>query len=190
MGLLSLGALAAGGFGALMLFLHLYGQRDRAVSCDVIVVLGAQVNQAGVAGTTLRNRTLHAVELYRRGYATAILCTGAVMKHAPSEAAAAAEVARQQGVPSHALILEERSTSTWENVVETASICRERGWSRVMLVSDPYHLWRARRHCRRNGLEAVTSPTGPCGTGKERIKRLNGAAREAYCVCRDWVLGR
>lgn len=173
-------------FGGLMLFLDCYGQRDRAGPAPVIVVLGAAVNAGGVPGPSLRARTLHAVALYRRGVAPYLLFTGGVGTFAPAESQAAALLARRHGVPQSAILREDTSTSTWENIEQATRICRAHGWSRVVVVSDAYHLWRARRNFAAMGIEALPSPCERAAP----LLRLRMTAREVLSVTRDFLAGR
>lgn len=172
------------GFCSLVGFLDGYGQRDRTRPADAIVVLGARVGTDGIAGEVLRGRTLHAVNLYKRGMAPKIIFTGGVGAHPIPEARAAATLARERGVPARDIILESRSTSTWENARYTASICRERGWSRVVVVSDPYHLWRAKRDFTQARLVPFVSPATQWQQ-RYPTRRFWAAGREAVLVLRD-----
>ena len=168
-----------------MLFLDAYGQYDRTQPAQAIVVLGARVDENGLPGTSLRARTLHAVQLYHQGLAPKIICTGGVGTNPPAEAKAAALLALRHGVPAADVLLEDESTSTWENVSNTARICRAHGWTKVIVVSDPYHLWRARRNFETMGLMAYPSPT----LNRQPLLRLHMTAREAILVLRDLVSG-
>src|SRR5690606_5264267 len=112
-----------------------------------IVVLGCRVRPDGSASLALARRTRHAAALYRRGLAPRIVLTGGVGAHPPSEARAAAAIARAEGVPEEALILEERSTSTEENAREARRRIDAR---RVLVVTDAYHVFRAERVFRRH----------------------------------------
>ena len=171
------------GVGGLMWFLDDYGQREQAQPADVIVVLGAQVVPPGVAGLSLRARTLKAVELYRQGLAPKIICTGGVGSFPPAEGQVAANLAIRHGVPAHDVLYEDTSTSTLENAQNAARICRTHNWQRVIVVSDPFHLWRARRDFESLGLTAFPSPAPNRRPGS----RLLNTAREAACVLRDLV---
>jgi uncharacterized SAM-binding protein YcdF (DUF218 family) len=172
------------GYGGLMAFLNAYGQYDRARLAQAIVVLGAHVNEQGVPGPSLHARTLHAVQLYRRGLAPKIICTGGLGTYPPVEAKAAALLAIQHGVPTADVLLESESTSTWENVRNAAQICRAHGWHRLIVVSDAYHLWRVRRNFAAMGLEVFPSPA----PNIEPWLRFQMTAREALVVARDLVL--
>jgi len=179
-----LGVLPLLGFGGLMWFLDHYGQRERAQPAQAIVVLGARVVTPGVPGLSLRARTLKAVALYHKKLAPKIICTGGIGDFSPSEAQAAATLAARRGVATRDIVLEDTSTSTTENARNTARICAAHGWRRVIIVSDPYHLWRARRDFEAVGLTVFPSPA----TNREVSPRLSATAREALCVLRDMIV--
>lgn len=167
--------------GGLMLFLDRWGQSDRAQKADAIVVLGAYVRPNGTASPALRNRALHAADLYKRGLASHIITTGGLGDNPPQEALVSAAILRENGVPSSAINSEITSTSTWENAANAARICRENGWNRVIIVSEPFHLWRATRNFQKQGLVSYPSPSVD-----HRVRfRLWMTMREVPAVLRD-----
>jgi uncharacterized SAM-binding protein YcdF (DUF218 family) len=174
------------GFFGLMLFLDRWGQSDRAQKADAIVVLGAYVRPNGEASPALRNRALHAAELYKRGLASHIITTGGLGDNPPEEASVSAAILKQNGVPSSAISSEITSTSTWENALNAAQICRKNGWTRVIVVSEPFHLWRATRNFQKQGLSVFPSPSID-----RRVRfRLWMTTREVPAVLRDVVTRR
>jgi uncharacterized SAM-binding protein YcdF (DUF218 family) len=84
-----------------------------------------------------------------------------------SEAAAMRAVALAEGAPEAALLLEAASRNTFENALESARLLRALGAATVILVSDRYHLPRARLQFRRAGL-AVVATHHPPGRGLSR----------------------
>lgn len=165
----------------LMLFLDRWGQSDRAQKADAIVVLGAYVRPNGKASPALRNRALHAAQLYRRGLASHIITTGGLGDNPPEEALVSAAILRENGVPPSAINSEIVSTSTWENAVNAAQICQKKGWNRVIIVSEPFHLWRATRNFGKQGLVSYPSPSVD-----HRVRfRLWMTMREVPAVVRD-----
>jgi uncharacterized SAM-binding protein YcdF (DUF218 family) len=90
-----------------------------------------------------------------------------------------------QPLTRNALLLEDRSTSTEENTRNTAVICRARGWTKVVAVSDPYHLWRVRRDFALVGLTAYTSPALACERDRKLSMRVLWTAREGLALTRD-----
>lgn len=157
-----------------------------AARADCIIVLGARVVPPGVAGLALRARSQRAAQLYAAGIAPRIICTGGVGTTPPAESIAATNVLLRRGVPQGAIVHEELSTSTWENAEEAAKVCRAQGWTRVIVVSDAYHLWRATRNFQKLGLEATpaSTPNPPLS------RRIWMSLREAILVVRDGCIGR
>lgn len=123
--------------------LHLYGKGLEVPRGDwqAIVVLGAGLDRHGEATPSLRHRVERGVELWREGVAPLVIFSGGNTT-GRSEAEAAAEVAEGLGLPREVMRLEERSTSTRENAAFTAAAYPLR---RVVIVSNAYHLFRARR---------------------------------------------
>lgn len=140
--------------------LDVYGHRpDPTGSWDAIVVAGCRVMPNGLPSLSLVRRTTKAVELWRRGLAPVIVLTGGVGKSPPAEAVAAAGLARQLGVPDSALIVEDKSTSTLENVRFLRQIVK---FNQIIVVTDTYHVLRCewlfgKRFAKVQGV-GVTSP--------------------------------
>jgi uncharacterized SAM-binding protein YcdF (DUF218 family) len=149
---------------------------------DAIVVLGCRVRSDGTASLSLARRARHAAALHRRGLAPIVVFTGGVGTHPPSEARAAAAVARDEGLPEGAIVLEERSTSTEENAREAA---RTIDAERVLVVTDAYHAFRAERVFRRHFASAVA-----VGSQGPRSVRVRGALREVTAVTAYALLRR
>jgi uncharacterized SAM-binding protein YcdF (DUF218 family) len=155
-----------------------------------LVILGAHVASNGQAGHGLQSRVLHALRLYKKGYAPHVICTGGVGDYPPAEAVAAAKILLARGVPRQAIVLEDKSTSTWENAANVARICRAHGWKRVVVVSDPFHLWRAEHNFARCGVRAWGAPVALAQWKAQPARAFFWAAREAVLVARDWCLRR
>jgi uncharacterized SAM-binding protein YcdF (DUF218 family) len=137
-----------------------YGRVDRAQPADVIVILGAGVQRDNTPGLAMRRRVSHAADLWRAGYAPIVICTGGKPgNRSRSEADACAELLiKEQGLPESAVILEDQSRSTEENAMFTRIIMRSHGWQSVIISSDNYHVFRARRLFANEGLTVYTSP--------------------------------
>lgn len=150
---------------------------------DAIVVCGCAVRPDGTASPSLARRARLASELFEGGLAPRLVLTGGVGTHPPSEAAAAAVIARRAGVPSEALILEDRSTSTEENAREAAAEIGAE--ARVVVVTDAYHVVRAERVFGRH-FRAVTG-VGAVGPVSQRVR---GALREVTALAAYGALGR
>ncbi len=113
------------------------------VAYNVIVVLGAAVWPDEQPSPALQRRILHAVDLLQRGYATYLLVTGGLGKYPPAEAAVMQRLAVAHGIPPQRILCEDQATSTFTSALRCCDILRQRGWSRVLVVTDRYHLPRA-----------------------------------------------
>lgn len=110
---------------------------------DAIVVAGCRVLPSGEPSDALARRAALAHTLFVEGHAPRVVFTGGVGQHGPSEASVAAAHAVSLGLPREAVVLEDRSTSTRENAEYAARILGAD--ARVLVVTDAYHVFRARR---------------------------------------------
>jgi len=180
-GVLSLVALL--GLGV---WLERWGRVERARPSDALVIFGAKVRADGTASPLLRGRTRHAFELWKRGLAPLIVCTGGVGDNRPAESVLEAQLLEGWGVPSLVILREERSSSTRENALFAAKLL-PRGASAIA-VSDPFHLFRCRRDLQGAGLRATTSPSLERWDALPLSSRLFYCVRESVSLLRDFAL--
>jgi len=126
-----------------------------ALAADGLVVLGA-AQYDGRPSPVFAHRLEAAFRLWKAGAAPKILVTGGKRPGDRfSEGGAGCRYLRRLGVPKKALICEEKSTSTWENLLAAKRIF---GRKQVILVTDAPHLPRALLLARRLGLVARGYP--------------------------------
>ncbi|QRN97374.1 YdcF family protein [Archangium violaceum] len=179
--LVGLGVLTCGVFG-LAFVVDRFGQRERATRADVVVVLGARVLPDGVPSPALLARIEKAVDLYHQGLAPRLLFSGGVGVNPPSEASVMRDVAVRLGVPAEACLLEDQSHSTEQNARFSTTLLRSLGARRVVVVSDPYHLLRARQYFRLHGFEVSTSPAFLTERNLSALDRFYWTVREAFAL--------
>lgn len=135
------------------------GRADQTRTVDAIVVLGA-AQYDGRPSPQLQARLDRAVELFRDGWAPVIAVTGGSM---PGDRFTEAEASRRylerQGVPPDAITGENQGRSTWESLQRLGVVLTSEGRTRVLLVSDPFHLLRVRLSASEVGLIVATTPT-------------------------------
>jgi len=148
------------------------GTIDRAQRADAIIVLGSAVWANERASPALAARIRHGIELYRAGYAPNLILSGGVGNNPPSEAEAMKQIALAAGVPESALVLEDQSHSTEENLANAKSIMTARGWKTALLVSAPYHLLRAEIIAQDLGMSVYGSPLRDAETFSAPALRL------------------
>jgi len=134
-----------------------------------IVVLAGAVFQprawrpVAYLGRDTYERCRHAAWLHKSWRALPVIASGgrtdALDPHS-SLARAMGEYLEFEGVPGEKIWLEEDSRDTWENAERSAEMLRARGIESVVLVSSGYHMLRAERCFRAQGLEVIAAPCG------------------------------
>jgi uncharacterized SAM-binding protein YcdF (DUF218 family) len=132
---------------------------------DAIVVLSESIYPVDISqpepsigiGTYLRCR--HAAWLYRQGKSVPVVATGGGGAKGLVIARMMAAALQREGVPAQMIWTEERSASTYENAVFSAELLRARGIGRIALVTEAYHMIRAEKCFRKQGLTVVPAPT-------------------------------
>lgn len=126
---------------------------------DAAVVLGAAVWTTDVS-PVFRERINHAIELYQKGKVRKLIFTGGHGNPGePSESSAARDYALQSGVPANDILIEEKSHTTYENIVYAKQLADAHGIKKVLIVSDPLHMKRAMTMATDVGFLADPSPT-------------------------------
>lgn len=138
---------------------------------DAIVVFGAAVWDSGPS-TALTLRTQHGVELYHRGLAPVVVCSGGISA-GRSEPRVMAGLMMAGGVPASALVLDEAGVNTRATVRSIRTLGDGR-WRTVLVVSSPYHMLRIVEECRRQGIEALScsAPSAPRYARHGRLRLL------------------
>lgn len=167
------------------------GARDSASEADAIIVLGASILRDGEPSPVFAARLDHGIALYRQQIAPLLVMTGGVGEGAQlSESEVGRRYAIARKVPASAIAIEEISRTTRQNLVEAARILQERrAGDRVVLVSDPYHLYRAGQMAEDLGLQPLLSPT-PHTRYRSVKTKLPFLLRELYFVHHYALTGR
>jgi uncharacterized SAM-binding protein YcdF (DUF218 family) len=152
-----------------------------APSPKAALILGAAVWSDGRPSPTLRRRTLHAAALWRRGEVAHLIGCGGPGLHPPTEAEAIRALLLEEGIPPGAIHLEDRSTSTHENILFALPILERLGSPPVVIVTDLTHAPRARLIARGLGLRAASSSPSLRGarwrtTARQALRELPATA--------------
>jgi uncharacterized SAM-binding protein YcdF (DUF218 family) len=135
------------------------GGEESPRTADVAIVLGAAV-QGDRPSPVFEERIRHGVTLYRQGRVRRLLFTGGSAGGGEgTEAAVARRVALAMGVPAEAILIEENSHTTLQNLVEARPVMQSAGLRSVLLVSDPLHMKRALAMCAGLGMDCTGAPT-------------------------------
>ena len=142
---------------------------------DCIVVLGAHVWQDGRLSDALRNRCEKALEAWNDGLAPIIIACGGQGRDEPStEAAAIRDWLASNGVPESAILMDETSVNTRQNLEHARAIMEANGLSTAAVCTNSYHLRRALWIARDAGVRAsglaAKSLTTPLGVARNYLR--------------------
>ncbi len=155
---------------------------------EYAIVLGAAVD-GDVPSPVFAARIDHAVDLWRQERVAHIIFTGGLADgDTVSEAAAAQSYALTKGVRQDAIILEDQSRTTMENLVFAQPGMLGIADGSVLVVSDPLHLRRAMQMADALGYDARPSAT-PSTQYRSLSTKLPFALRELYFIHHFWLFG-
>ena len=127
---------------------------------DVVVVLGAMVYQRGPS-PVLVQRMDTALSYLETHPDTVVVASGGQREdERESEARAIAGYLTEKGVAQDRILLEEQSVNTYQNLSNSAALLEEKGYdldaTRILVVSNGFHLVRVRMLAKRCGLQIGT----------------------------------
>lgn len=132
----------------LIIFLTVYLQPNSFMGCGERPVADTDCAKADaivvVSGGDTKARTQAGIDLFKNGWADALVLSGAAFdKSGPSNAAAMQEQAISAGVPRSAIFIDEEAINTKQNAENTQSIFKDNNFADVILVTSGYHQRRA-----------------------------------------------
>ena len=164
-------ALAMGGWRlcAVGRQIHRQSTVDEARPADVILVLGA-AEYRGRPSPVFKARLDHALDLYRQGLAPRILTTGGAGGDPfYTEGGVGRSYLVGKNVPSEAVLVEPEGATTVQSTTSAAEMMHRMGLGSCILVSDGYHIFRAKRMLAEQGIRVYGSPTPSQPAGGARL---------------------
>ena len=136
-----------------------FSAEDQKCRADVAVILGAAAYN-GEVSPVYRERINHGITLYEEGYVDRLIVTGGTANQGEeSDASAAKKYLLSRGIPEEAVLMEDQSSITQENLENSKAIMEENGYETAIIVSDPLHMKRAMLLAEDAGITAYSSPT-------------------------------
>ncbi len=131
---------------------------DEVRPADVIVVMGA-AEYRGKPSPVLKARLDHAYSLFARKLAPRVITTGGAGGDPVfTEGTVGRNYLISRGVPSEVIILEAEGSTTVHSTVAVAEIMTRMGLKSCILVSDGYHVFRAKKMLEARGMTVYGSP--------------------------------
>jgi len=142
---------------------------DRAEKADAIVVLSGMFGAASPPGcqgclpnlNESNERLEGGIQLWQRHKAAYLVFTGGRIPweaQAEVEGASAKRVAEARGVPADKILITTEVGNTEDESRAAAAMMRERGWSKIILVTSSWHMRRAGRLFHKAGVDFVPFP--------------------------------
>lgn len=134
---------------------------DDQAACDYVVVLGAAVRPWGPT-YPVQERVAAAYDYMNAHPEAIIIVSGGQGSDEPmSEAQCMYNMLVERGADPQRIWMEDKATSTWENMKFTMELIRQKTGqtpTRLGVISNEYHLFRAKLFASRCGVEPVTIP--------------------------------
>lgn len=167
-------------------FLAIYGNSDNVnYDEDVVIVLGAGIHGEQVS-LPLARRLDKAAEYYEKNpLSYIVVCGGQGFQEDIPEALAMERYLIAKGVPQNHIIKEDKSTSTYENLVFARELLGDRfpdGFIGVVITND-FHVYRATKLAQYAGIDARH-----IGARTEWYTLPVSYLREMFAVAKMWVL--
>lgn len=156
------------------------GNSSHPIKSDVVVVLGAaQFN--GKPTPVLQLRINKALEVFKGGLASKIITVGGgAIGDRTTEAASSANSLRTRGVSSRSIVVVPVGRDTLTSTKNYVAEMKKRGWKSVIIVTDPFHCYRAISMAKDLGVSATCAPDNGqvniwSSTGSKYVFRETGA---------------
>ena len=180
-GLASIAGIAIIVIAVLLVIIVSYSRNEPKKGLDYIIVLGSQVRPDGPS-RVLKYRLDTAVEYLKDNTDTVCIVSGGKgTNELDSEAAVMKEYLVSAGVDTGRIIVEDRSTTTNENIKFSKEFLTE--GASIGLITNDVHLYRAIYLCKEQGLEDVS----PIRAGSDVFYRPNNYLREVFAFIKDSV---
>ncbi len=151
---------------------------------EYIIVLGAGVNGT-IPSQTLKNRINATIEYLKENPDTQVIASGGM---GPGEEVSEAQVIKEYllmgGISPEQIIMEDKSTSTVENIKFSKEFIDNKD-ANIVLVTSDFHIMRATRIAEKQGLTNVSG----CPAKPGYFTKLNNYVREFFAVVKDKVMG-
>lgn len=158
---------------------------DADCEADYLIVLGAGL-RGSAPSLSLRNRLTAAQEyLLAHPDCTAVVTGGQGPGEDATEASVMAEWLVRAGIAPERILVEDRATSTAENLEFSLALIGDTTGLTLAVVSSEYHLYRAELM----GAQLGVTLHGVAAETTMPLLRVNYFIREAFGVVHMWVFG-
>ncbi len=141
-----------------MLYSVFINQIPHRYDFDYVIIHGCGLAEGYRVTKLLQNRIDKAIDIYNRCKIKPhiIASGGQGSDEKLSEAQAITNYLLEHNIPEEDIILEDRSTTTWENLLYSKELIEARGaGNKIALVSNNYHIYRCLCYAKKLGMNCV-----------------------------------
>lgn len=150
---------------------------------DCLVVPGNTVNPDGSISPRLRARLDEALRLYRAGLSPLIFVSGGLGREGHYEGSAMQRYLVAQGVPAHAIVVDNVGNNTEATARNFARLARIRHLKSAVVVSQFFHLPRTQLLLRQQGVSTVSASAARYW----ELRDVYALLREVPAYARAWL---
>lgn len=154
---------------------------------DYVIVLGAQIKGERIT-KSLKNRLEAAYEYYEDNKDITIIVSGGQGKgEDTSEAFAMKKYLEEKGVPSDTIIMEDKSTTTNENLKYSYNIIcdRDDGAAGILICSNDFHIFRAVKLAKHLGMKNAEG----LAADSDEILLVSYMVRDSFALLKEFLIG-
>ena len=195
--LLAAAVVLLGGYGAIASSIALRAESLLADPpkhpADAALVLGNRAYRNGAPNPCLTGRVDTAVQLAQAGLVPRIVMSGGVDDEDGRIEAEVMEVHARASGYAGPVSRESVSSSTHANLALSWAVLDAAGVKRVIVVSEPYHMWRVERLARASGFDGhfdVQYAAAPTSCWRRWGMGFRGALREPLAIVNNAVHGQ
>jgi uncharacterized SAM-binding protein YcdF (DUF218 family) len=160
---------------------------EQSLRFDSGVILGAAVWGGNRPSPVLRERINKGHELYKEGIIKTVLLTGGGAPGELTEAEVSRNELIKKGIDEKNIYVEKESSSTLGQItIINSNFYKKQNWNSVVLISDNFHLFRAKQICNFFGMNArVIASDTPISAEAG----FSFSLKESFAVILFWLFG-
>jgi len=155
------------------------GLADEIGNADVAIVLGNTVEPNGQPSARLQARLDKTVELYQQGWFANIIVSGGIDGKGHNEAEVMKRYLAAQGIPENNIYADSAGNNTYLTAKNAARFMQERGLSSAIIITQYFHVPRAKLALERFGVSQVYSAHANFFEARD----VYSTAREVIAFC-------
>lgn len=160
----------------------IFAKQKAPEDMEYLIVLGAQIRGKKITDT-LQRRLDAALAYTKKNVHTKIIVSGGQGKHEDiPEAEAMRRYLMERGFPKIRLCVEDRSTTTYENLKNSAEFLKKEQ-SSVGIVTNNFHIFRSIWIAKHVGYKNVSG----VAAGTKKVMWPNYMVREFFAVCKEFI---